>query len=113
MVHRSSFAEGQDVLVPFARHSRLHQPGRALRQNDLVVRRNMIAVGMRHEREPFHVPRVQPQILRRQINAALVSNIDHTETYSQNRHKKERSASDACTAENDEARMTKEARMFK
>lgn len=45
------------------------------------MRCDVVAVRVRYEREGFRVPRVEPQILPRQIHAALVSNIDHTKIY--------------------------------
>src|SRR6266576_6828067 len=77
IMHGPLFAERQNMLASFAWHSRLHQSSGALRHDDLRVRRDVIAVGVRDEREPFRIPRVEPQILRRQINAALVTNLDH------------------------------------
>jgi hypothetical protein len=38
-------------------------------------------VRVRNERETFCVPWVQPEILLRQVNTALVANLDHAENY--------------------------------
>jgi len=34
-----------------------------------------------NERETFRVPWVQPEILLRQVNTALIANFDHAENY--------------------------------
>ena len=73
--------EGQNDLVAIAWKARLHQTGSALRNDDLLMRCNVIAMGMRNECEGFRIPRIQPKILRRQKDAALVMNIDHSEIY--------------------------------
>lgn len=39
----------------------------------------MIAVRMRDERERFPIPRIEPDIFVRQINAAFVTNFNHAE----------------------------------
>ena len=78
---RWRFAERQDVLVAFARQARLHQARGALGDDDFLVRRDVIAVRVRNEGEALRVPRIEPQILRGQINAALVTNIDHARIY--------------------------------
>src|SRR5689334_15680457 len=73
--------ERHDVLDPWSRHPGVHQAGRFFGQNYLAVRRDMIAVRMRDEGEPLWIPRIEPQILRRQINAPFVSNFNHLLTY--------------------------------
>ena len=45
------------------------------------MRRDMVTVRVRHERERFCVPWVQPEILLRQVNPALIANLDHPENY--------------------------------
>ena len=65
------------MLVPFPRQPRLHQPRRSFRNDDLVVRRDVIAVGMGNERERLGIRRIEPDILFGQINAAFVSHFDH------------------------------------
>jgi len=77
IVHRSLFAEGQDMLDARPWEPRLHDPRGALGENDLVMRRNVIAVRVRNEGEALGVPRVEPQILRGQIETALIPNMDH------------------------------------
>ena len=56
IVHPSLLAERQHVFDPRARHARLHQTRSALGQNDFLVRRDVIAVGVRNEREAALVP---------------------------------------------------------
>jgi hypothetical protein len=41
------------------------------------VRRYVVAMRVRNESEALCIPWVQPQILFRQINAALVPNLNH------------------------------------
>jgi hypothetical protein len=45
------------------------------------MRRDVVTVRMGNERETFCVPWVQPEILLRQVNTALVANLDHAENY--------------------------------
>ena len=58
-----------------------HQACCALRNDHLLVRRDVVAVRVGNERETFCVPWVQPEILLRQIDTALVANFDHAENY--------------------------------
>ena len=76
--HRA-FLKWDDVLVSLARKARLHQPRGAFRHNDFIVRRDMIGVGVRYEREGFLVPRIEPDVLIREINATFVMNRNHAE----------------------------------
>ena len=76
-------AESENVFVALARHSRLHQTRRSFRDDDLVVRRDVIAVRVRNKRKRLCVPRIEPQILLRQKNAALISNFDHAGFYAE------------------------------
>ena len=69
------------MLDPRARQTDLHQACCALRNDYLLVRRDVVTVRVGNERETFCVPWVQPEILLRQVNTALVANIDHTENY--------------------------------
>jgi len=41
------------------------------------MRRDVIAMGVRNKSETFRVPRIEPEIVHGQINAALVSDFDH------------------------------------
>jgi hypothetical protein len=43
------------------------------------MRRDVIAVRVRDERERLGVPRVEPDLFVRQINAALISDFNHSE----------------------------------
>src|SRR5215469_9138115 len=69
------------MLDARARHPDLHQACRALRNDDLFVRRNVVTVRMRNERERLCVAWVQPEILLRQVNAAFIANFNHLENY--------------------------------
>jgi|SRR5215831_18553146 len=79
--NRSSFPKWQCVLDARARQSGLHQACCALGNDHLLVRRDVVTMRMRNERETFCVPRVQPEILLRQIKTSLVANFDHAENY--------------------------------
>ena len=65
------------MFVAFAGQARLHQTRGALGDDDLVVRSDVIAVRVRDESERLRVPRIEPDVLVRQINAALVLDRDH------------------------------------
>ena len=73
--------ERQNDFRAIARKSCLHQAGGAFRNDDLLVRCHVIAMGMRNKCEGFRIPRIQPKILSRQKDTALVMNIDHSENY--------------------------------
>ena len=83
IVHPLSSPKRQDVLVAFAGKARLHQPSSALGHDNLLVRRDMIAVGMRHESEPFRVPWIEPQIMAGEVDPPLVANFNHSTKYSE------------------------------
>jgi len=80
---RALLAKGQDMLVAFAGQARLHQPRGPLRNDDLLMRRNVIAVRVRHESERLRFPWIEPQILRGQVNASLVLHLDHEQKVAQ------------------------------
>ena len=65
------------MFPPFSGHPRLHEARRALGENDLWMRRDVIAVRVRDKGERFRLPRVEPEIRLRQINAALITHFDH------------------------------------
>jgi len=69
------------MLDARARQTGPHQACCALGNDHLLVRRDVVAMGVGNEGEPFWVPRVQPEILLRQVNTALVANLDHAENY--------------------------------
>ena len=77
----SGLAKRQNDFLAVAWKARLHQAGRAFRNDDLLMRCNVIAMGMRNECQGFRIPRIQPNILSRQKDAAPVMNIDHSEIY--------------------------------
>ena len=70
-------AEVQNVFATLARHPGLHQARRPFRDDDLVMRRDMIAVRVRDEGKRLRIPGVEPDVFVRQINAAFVSHFDH------------------------------------
>ena len=69
------------MLDARARQPDLHQACRALRNDDLLVQRNVVTVRVRNECKIFCVPWVEPEILLRQVNTALITNFDHPENY--------------------------------
>ena len=69
------------MLDARARQTDLHQACCALGQDYLLVRRNVVAVRVGNECNTLCIPRVQPEILLRQVNTALVANFDHAENY--------------------------------
>src|SRR4029450_555549 len=58
-----------------------HQACSHFRNNHFLVRRDVVTVRVGNERKTFCVPWVQPEILLRQVNTALVANFDHAENY--------------------------------
>src|SRR5438034_4809855 len=79
--NRSSFPKWQWMLDARARQTNPHQACCALRNDHLLVRRDVVTVRVGNERETFCLPWVQPEILLRQVNTALVANFDHAENY--------------------------------
>ena len=75
----SFLAEGQKNFRAFPGQPRLHQARRPSRNDNLAVWRDVIAMRVRNESEILGLPRVEPKILLWQQNAALISDIDHTE----------------------------------
>ena len=69
------------MLDARARQTDPHQACCALRNDHLLMRRDVVTVRVGNERETFSVPRVQPEIPLRQVNTALVANFDHAENY--------------------------------
>jgi hypothetical protein len=63
--------------VALSREPRLHKTRRALGNNNLIMSGDVIAVGMGNERERLSVPGIEPKIFVWQINAALVTDLDH------------------------------------
>ena len=72
-----ALAKGNYVFVAFSGEPRLHETRSALRNNDLVVSGDVIAVRVRDERERLSFPWIEPKIFVRQINAALVTDLNH------------------------------------
>ena len=69
------------MLDSRTRQTDLHQVRCALGHDDLLVWCNVVAVRVRNERDTFCVPWIQPEILLRQVNAALVANLNHAKNY--------------------------------
>ena len=79
-----ALAESDHVFVALPRQARLHQPRGSFGDDDFVMRRDVIAVGMRDKREWLSVPGIQPKVFLRQINAPVVANFDHKKFYPRN-----------------------------
>src|SRR5215472_14000239 len=79
--NRSSLPKWQSMLDARARQADPHQACCSLRKDHLLVRRNVVAMRVRNERESFCVPWVEPKILLRQVNPAVIANFDHAENY--------------------------------
>jgi hypothetical protein len=79
--NRSSFPKWQWMFDARAGQTGTHKACSALRNDHLLVQRDVITVRVGNERETFCVPWVQPEILLRQVNTALVANFDHAENY--------------------------------
>ena len=71
------------MLDARTRQTDLHQVRCALRDDNLLVRCDVVAVRVRNERETFCVPWIEPEILLRQVNAALIANFNHAQNYFQ------------------------------
>src|SRR4029453_11658688 len=77
----SSFSKRQRMLDARTRQADLHQACCALGNDHLLVRRDVVAMRVGNERETLCVPWIQPEILLRQVNTALVANFNHAENY--------------------------------
>jgi hypothetical protein len=69
------------MLDARAREADPHQACCALRNDHFLVRRDVVTVRVRNEGEGFCVPWVQPEILLRQVNTALIPNFNHVQNY--------------------------------
>ena len=69
------------MLGANARQSGVHETRGAIGKDDLIMRRNVVAVRVRNEGEALCIPGVEPEILLWQINAAVKTNVDHHEIY--------------------------------
>jgi hypothetical protein len=86
VANSSSLPKWQRMLDARARQADPHQTRCAFGKNDLRMRRDVVAVRVGNERETFWVPWVQPEILLRQVDTALVANFNHTEELLPNLH---------------------------
>src|SRR6266403_5825826 len=76
-MHGSFTTERQNVFDAMTRQPTLKQTCCRLGNDNLLVRRNVVAVRVRNKSETLCVPRIQPKVLFRQVNAALVTNFNH------------------------------------
>lgn len=74
------FAELQDELTAFSGQSGLHQARGTFRDDDFVMRRDVIAMSMGNESERFSIRRIEPNVFVRQMNASFVPNLNHDKT---------------------------------
>ncbi|PYI98498.1 MAG: hypothetical protein DME98_04120 [Verrucomicrobia bacterium] len=81
-MHGSFATEWQNVFDAMTRQPTLKQTCCRLGNDNLLVRRNMVAVRVRNKSEALCVPRIQPQVLFRQVNAALVTDFNHKSEFS-------------------------------
>src|SRR2546423_15039958 len=81
IVHAPLLAERQDMFGARAGHPRLEQTRSALGKNDLVMRRDVIAVRVRNKSEALRFPRIEPKVVRREINSVVVADFDHPKIY--------------------------------
>ena len=65
------------MLDARTRETDLHQVRCALGDDNFLVRRDMVTMRVGNEREAFCVPWIEPEIVLRQVNAALVANCNH------------------------------------
>ena len=66
------------MLATFSREASLQEAGGALGDNDLLVRRDVVAVGVRNESERFWLPGVEPDVFVRQVEPAFVLHPNHS-----------------------------------
>jgi hypothetical protein len=71
------FPEREEVLAPLPADPRLHQPGGGRAGDDLRVARCVITVRVRDEGQRLGGGGVEPEVVRGQVNAAAVANVDH------------------------------------
>src|SRR5439155_8293601 len=76
-VYAPFFTEWQNVFNPTTWQLAFQQTCRSLRNDNLLVRCYVVVVCVRNKSERLRVPRIQPQVLLWQINAALVANFNH------------------------------------
>ena len=70
--HVGRHAEGQDDFVSFTR-----EPRRPFRDDDLFVRRDVVAVRVRDEGKRLRIPGIEPDAFVRQEDAAFVLDLNH------------------------------------
>lgn len=92
IVHTMFLAKTQNVLAPATGHARMQESGCAWRNDDLIMRRDVVAVRMGNEGETFAIPRIEPKVILRQVNTALVTNIYHVANLRSNHSSAKRSS---------------------
>ncbi len=75
--NQGRYAERKHMFVTLARQARLHEARGPFRDDNLIVRRDMVAVRMRDEGERLRLPWIKPDVFVRQINAPLVLHRKH------------------------------------
>src|SRR5215470_2529761 len=76
-MHSSFFTKWQDVFCAMTGQPASKQTRCPFGDDDLLVRRYVVAVRVRNESKALGVPRIQPQVLLRQIDPSLVTNVNH------------------------------------
>src|SRR6516162_1709709 len=80
-VNGASFTKWQCMLDARARQAVLHQACCALGNDNLPVWRDVVAMRVGNERKVLCFPWIQPDILFRQVDSALVTNFNHKKKY--------------------------------
>lgn len=73
------FVKRENMLDAATGQARLHEASGPLGHDNFIVGRDVVAVSVRNEGKTLWFRRIEPQILGRKINAALVANFDHCE----------------------------------
>ena len=77
VAERAPFAELQKMLAPHAAEPRLHEPGGAGAGDDFLVRGDVVGVCVGDKGEGARVPRVEPEAVRGEREAAVVADGNH------------------------------------
>jgi hypothetical protein len=81
-MHGSFTTEWQNVFDAMTWQPTLKQTCCRLGNDNLLVRRNVVAVRVRNKSQTPCVPRIQPKVLFWQENAAFVANFNHKSEFS-------------------------------
>jgi hypothetical protein len=73
-------AKVEHMFEPLSREPCLHQARRASACDDLRVLRDMVAMRVRDKSEWFWIPRIKPEAVCGQLNAAMIMRGNHPKT---------------------------------